>query len=64
MQPGITFYMEDTLKNLHGQIIDQDAPDIFEFDHLINNDEFVTNKSLMKIIKVLTLIKIYCSISL
>ena len=46
MQSGITFYMEDTLKNLHGQIIDQDAPDIFEFDHLINNDEFVTNKSL------------------
>ena len=41
MQPGITFYLRDTLSDLYNEIVEADFPDIFEFGHLINNDEFV-----------------------
>ena len=46
LQPGVTLYSKDTLKDLYGQAKDLDHPDIFEFAHLINNDEFISNNSL------------------
>ena len=46
LQPGITLYLNNTLSDLYEQIVDLDSPDVFEFRHLINNDDFVHNNSL------------------
>ena len=46
LQPGVTLYSKDSLKDLYGQAKDLDNPDIFEFAHLVNNDEFVYNNTL------------------
>ena len=46
LQPGITLYLKDTLNILYEQITNIKFPDIFEFQNLINNDEFVHPMSL------------------
>ena len=46
LQPGMTLYQIDTLKDLFGQAKDLDFPDIFQFGHLINNDDFIKKNSL------------------
>ena len=46
LKPGMTLYLNNTLNNLYEQIVDLDNPDVFEFGHLINNDDFVHSNSL------------------
>jgi glycosyltransferase involved in cell wall biosynthesis len=45
LQPGVTLYSKKTFKNLF-KIIKRERPDILEFGHLINNDDFIHGNSL------------------
>ena len=46
IQPGVTLYLNDSLNNLYKQILEKGSPDILEFGHFINNDDFVNGNSL------------------
>ena len=46
IQPGVTLYLNDSLNNLYKQILEKGSPDILEFGHFINSDDFVNDNSL------------------